>query len=209
MKNTASSTQTAVNRGCTMRSVSPAPCTLPTTRYSRGYTLLELIVSVGVFSIVMLAATGAYLSLIKLDKQSRSVSDVANNLSFAVDSMSRAIRTGTAYKCNNSIGSPNCVGASPPGTSFGFVDNESPTRAIVYQVVNNQVVATINGGTAIPLTDPRIRIDALEFRVRGVGTGDGIQPQVTFNIRGTMVTGPGKVTTFSIQSGVTRRRLEL
>lgn len=182
---------------------------IPRHVVSRGYTLLELIVSVGVFSVVMLAATGAYLTLIKLDKQARSVSDMSNNLSFAVDSMSRAIRTGTGYKCNNSLGSPNCAGASPPGTSFGFVDNESPTRAIVYQVVNNQIVATINGGTPIPLTDPRIRIDALEFRVRGVGIPDRIQPQVTFNIRGTMVTGPGTVTTFSIQSGVTRRRLEL
>ena len=128
--------------------------------------------------------------------------------------MSSTIREGTANKCNNSSGSPNCTVTA--GTSFGFIDNETPNRAIVYQVVNNQIVATLCSpapgclpGTPIPLTDPRIRIDALEFRVRGVGTGDGTQPQVTFNVRGTMVTGPGKTTTFSIQSGVTRRRLEL
>ncbi len=179
------------------------------TSRHRGYTLLELIVSVGIFGIVMLAATGAYLTLIKLDRQARAVNDVANNLSFAVDSMARAVRTGTAYKCNNNAGNTNCT--VTPGTSFGFNDSSTPARAIVYSVsASRQVVATINGGTAIPLTDPRIHIDALEFRVRGVGTtSDTIQPQVTFNIRGSMSIGPNATTTFSIQGGATRRLLEL
>lgn len=180
---------------------------IPLHPSSRGYTLLELIVSVGLFGVVMLASTGAYLTLIKLDRQARAVSDVANNLSFAVDSMARAVRTGTAYKCNNNAGNPNC--SSSPGTSFGFNDSDTPSRAIVYSVVNNQIVVQINGGTAVPLTDPRIRIDALEFRVRGVGVGDGIQPQVTFNVRGTMTLGVNTATTFSLQGGATRRLLEL
>ncbi len=177
------------------------------TTKQRGYTLLELIVAVGIFSVVMLAATGAYLTLIKLDRQARAVNDIANNLTFAVDSMARAVRTGSAYKCNNSVASPNCT--NTPGTSFGFNDNESPSRAIVYSLSSGQVVATINNGTPIPLTDPRIQVTALEFRVRGVGTGDGTQPQVTFSIRGTMVTGQNASTTFAIQGGATRRLLDL
>lgn len=176
-------------------------------RTHRGYTLLELIVAVGIFSVVMLAATGAYLTLIRLDRQARAVNEIANNLSFAVDSMARAVRTGTGYKCNNNGAVPNCT--STPGTSFGFNDSESPSRAIVYSLVNNQIVASVNGGTAVPLTDPRIQVTALEFRVRGVGTGDSIQPQVTFSIRGYMTTGPTASTTFAIQGAATRRLLEL
>lgn len=176
---------------------------------SRGYTLLELIVSVGVFAMVMLAATGAYLSLIRLDRHARAVNDVANNLSFAVDSMARSIRTGTGYKCNNNSGSPNCT--ATPGTSFGFNDSESPARAVVYSVSNGQLMASFNGGTAIPLTDPRVQVTGLSFYVRGVGTGDGIQPQVTFSIRGIMSTGTlaNASTTFAIQGGATQRLLEL
>lgn len=174
---------------------------------ARGYTLLELIVSVGIFSIVMLAATGAYLTLIKLDRQARAVNDVANNLSFAVDSMARTIRTGTSYDCVPGQGGANCT--TSPGASFGFNDSESPSRSIIYSLSNGQIVATINGGTPVPLTDPRITVSALDFRVRGVGTGDGLQPQVTFSIKGTMNTGPGASTSFSIHGGATRRLLEL
>ncbi len=184
---------------------------------ARGYTLLELIVSVGIFSIVMLAATGAYLGLIQLDRQARAVNDVVDNLSFAVDSMSRSIRTGTNYKCNNDSVTPVCTGS--PGHSFGFNDSDSPSRSVVYRLSNGQIVADITptGGSLVtyPLTDPRITVDRLDFYVRGVGLGDGAEPQVTFTMHGSMSTGASSVagatrtTSFSIQGGATQRYLEL
>jgi prepilin-type N-terminal cleavage/methylation domain-containing protein len=174
----------------------------------RGYTLLEMIVAVGIFAIVMLAATGAYLSLIQLDRHARAVNDVANNLSFAVDSMARSIRTGSDYDCTPGQGGANCWGGTP-GTSFGFNDSETPSRSVVYALSNGQITASINGGTAIPLTDPRITVSALEFRVNGVGTGDQMQPHVIFNVRGTMTTSAQASTTFSIQGSATSRYLEL
>lgn len=176
-------------------------------RASRGYTLLEMIVSVGIFSIVMLAATGAYLSLIRLDREARAVNHVANNLSFAVDSMARAIRTGTSYRCNNNAGSPNCT--ATPGTSFGFQDAETPARTIVYSLSSGRVVVSINGGTPIPITDPSITVQNLTFYVRGVGTGDGVQPQAAFTIRGVMPTSPGASAAFSIQGSATSRTIDL
>ena len=174
----------------------------------RGYTLLELIVAVGIFSVVMLAATGAYFTLIDLDRRARAVNDVVSNLSFAVDSMSRTVRTGTAYKCNNSSGTPTCT--VTPGTSFGFTDSETPTRSIVYSLSNGQVYQSVNG-TTYPITDPAITVQTLNFFVRGVGieTGTKIQPQVTFIIAGSMNAGQGKTVSFSIEGGGTQRLLEI
>lgn len=174
------------------------------TTSSRGYTLLELIVSIGIFSIVMLAATGAYLSLIRLDKEARATNDVVNNLAFAVDSMGRAMRTGTGYKCNDSIASPNCVATG--GTSIGFTDSSG--RAVTYGVSNSQIVASI-AGTTFSLTDPRVQIDSMLFYVRGVGTGDGVQPSVTYTIKGSMTTTSGVTRSFTLQSGATQRFLDL
>lgn len=182
-----------------------------------GYTLLELIVSVGIFSIVMLASTGAYLTLINLDRQARAVNDVVSNLSFAVDSMARAVRTGSGYKCDNNSGSPNCVNGSTNST-LGFTDSESPNRGVVYSLSNGQIMATIcssapcTGGVTSVLTDSRIVVQSLKFYVRGVGTvGESpkVQPQVTFVIAGIMNVGQGKVVNFSIQGGATQRFLEL
>lgn len=175
---------------------------LSARRAQRGYTLLELIVSVGIFSIVMLAATGAYLTLINLDRQARATNDVVTNLSFAVDSMSRAVRTGTNYKCNKT--GQSCP--LTPGTSIEFTDDLG--RTIEYELDTGQIKQEINNSPAF-LTDSRITIQTLNFYVRGVGTGDGIQPQVTFTIAGTMTAGVGKTVSFSIEGGATQRRLEL
>ncbi len=170
----------------------------------RGYTLLEMIVSVGIFSIVMLTATGAYLKLIDLDRQARSTNELVTNLSFAVDSMARSARTGTDYRCNKT--GTNCTG----GTSFRYTDADG--RQVDYEVSNGRIIETI-GGTVIPLTDPRITITTLNFHVRGVGTSEScgarVQPQVIFTVQGSMITGQGRTVTFSVESAATERLLEL
>ena len=67
---------------------------------SRGFTLLEMMVSVAVFSVVMVIVAAAYLNLLSLDREARATSDAADSLSFVVDTISaRTIRTGTTYQC--------------------------------------------------------------------------------------------------------------
>tara|TARA_B100000508_G_scaffold141011_1_gene145045 strand:+ start:9985 stop:10653 length:669 start_codon:yes stop_codon:yes gene_type:complete len=66
-----------------------------------GFTLIEMIVSLGVFSIVITIAVGALLVLISSNDQLQKEQTVMTNLSFAVDSMAREIRTGTQYFCDS------------------------------------------------------------------------------------------------------------
>ncbi len=170
----------------------------------RGYTLLEMIVSVGIFSVIMLAATGAYLKLIALDREARATNELVTNLSFAVDSMSRSVRTGSDYKCNKT--GTNCVN----GTSFRFTDADG--RQIDYELSSGRVTESINGA-AVALTDPRISINTLNFIVRGVGAaescGSRVQPQVIFTLQGSLVTGQGDSVSFAIEGSATQRTLEL
>ncbi|MCA9366806.1 type II secretion system protein [Candidatus Kaiserbacteria bacterium] len=66
-----------------------------------GFTLIEMIVSLGLFSIVITVAVGALLVLIANNKQLQQEQGVMTNLSFALDSMTREIRTGTKYFCES------------------------------------------------------------------------------------------------------------
>ena len=66
-----------------------------------GFTLIEIIVSLGVFSTVVTIAVGALLVLVAANQQLQSEQSVMTNLSFALDSMTREIRTGTAYVCDS------------------------------------------------------------------------------------------------------------
>lgn len=70
----------------------------------KGFTLIEMIVSLGLFSVVTTIAVGALVALIGTNEQLQNERSVMTNLSFALDSMTREIRTGTNYYC---AGRPN------------------------------------------------------------------------------------------------------
>jgi len=64
-----------------------------------GFTLIEMIVSLALFSVVVTIAVGALLVLIASNQRFQNEQTVMTNLSFALDSMTREIRTGTNYYC--------------------------------------------------------------------------------------------------------------
>lgn len=178
-----------------------------------GFTLIEMIVSVGLFAAVMLVATGAYLSLISLDRKARATNDLVTNLNFAIDTMEREVRAGNSFACGSGSGTPNCGGTG--GTSFTFVNDQGQTVTYRLDSTHHSIGQCIGAGactdgTDQALTDPRISVSNLNFYVSGVGTGDGLQPFVVFNVTGTLtpdsVTGP---ITFTIQSSASQRALEL
>jgi len=157
----------------------------------------------------MLIVMGAYLTLISLDRQARASNQLAASLSYAVESMARSVRTGTSYACNANTSSPNCVSG---GTSLSFRDAQNQT--ITYILKNDGSIGQCTGSlctsaSATALTDRRISITSLRFFVRGVGTSDYNQPNVTFTIAGTMTTDAGEVTDFAIQTGAAQRLIEL
>ncbi len=64
-----------------------------------GFTLIEMIVALAVFSVIVTISIGALLTLIATNQQLQAEQSVMTNLSFALDSMTREIRTGTRYFC--------------------------------------------------------------------------------------------------------------
>lgn len=76
-----------------------------------GFSLIEMIVALAVFASVVTIAIGALLILITTNQQLQAKQGVMTNLSFALDSMTREIRTGSHYFC----GSGNSVNAAVGG----------------------------------------------------------------------------------------------
>lgn len=188
------------------------------TQRHRGFTLVELIISVGLFALVMLVATGAYFSLISLDRKARATNQVVGSLSFAVDTMARGVRTGTNYQCLN--GTPDAYGNSTTGTctSFSYTDTVLGST-VTYILKTNGTIGRCEGAggctdaLASSLTDTNITIQSLAFYVRGVGTAAAptwaMQPNVMFVIKGTMSSGSGGQTVpFSIQESATQRLID-
>jgi len=200
---------------------------MKTVTTQRGYSLLEMLVSIGLFSLVMLLATGAFIKFMALEKVARYTNDVTNNLTFAVDSMARSIRTGTNYSCGGTAGVVNCWDDGQFGQdSFSFTDDQGRTITYVRRgdgaigrCTHSDSSTCLDSLTdSVALTDKRISIESLNFFVRGIGpAGDeqptatkNTQPQVLISIRGEMRPEPDKPPIrFTIQTLATQRLLEL
>jgi prepilin-type N-terminal cleavage/methylation domain-containing protein len=101
-----------------------------------GFTLIEMIVSLALFSVVVTISVGALLVLIASNRQLQDEQAVLTNLSFALDSMTREIRTGSAYVCGSE---PN-----RNGNSNIFRDGQNLDSISVSTVVDT-VVDCVNG----------------------------------------------------------------
>ena len=67
--------------------------------YNKGFTLLEMIVSLGVFAVCALIAVGGFVSLVESSKKTHSNKVVINNINYSIESMVREMRTGKDYFC--------------------------------------------------------------------------------------------------------------
>lgn len=177
--------------------------------YHRGYTLIELIVSIGLFAVVMLLSSGAYLLMIGLSRQAQGIATGIDNLAFATEVMARDIRTGTAYNCG---GLGDCPGGA---SSFSFTDSNGVIVSYAHgtQQGSGGVVGDITKD-GIPLTDPSVDVSSLTFYTAAGSSqtarqGDYQQPHVTIVVSGTVTYAAGKAEEFSIETGATMRGTDL
>ncbi|MEI6296366.1 MAG: type II secretion system protein [bacterium] len=80
-------------------------------KINTGFTLIEMMVSISIFSIVMVVVIGALLLLSDANKKAQAVRAVVDNLNFAIEDITRNLRTGKDYSCvvlnlDGSIGTP-------------------------------------------------------------------------------------------------------
>jgi len=187
--------------------------------YNKGFTLIEMMVSVAVFTIVMTVALGALLSMSESDRKAQTIKSVINNINFSVDSMSRSIRTGYIYHCDSAVSpvtSPrDCTGT--PSTSFAYRPADS-LNTIVYRLETSNaalcgqpasrvgcIVRSVDGGLNYsPITSAEVYIDTLNFYVTGTASAV-IQPKVTILISGVVNMNAEQNSVFNLQTSVTQR----
>ncbi|MBP9669258.1 MAG: type II secretion system protein [Candidatus Pacebacteria bacterium] len=181
----------------------------------RGFSLVEMMVSVALFAVVMLVSTGALLALIDATRKAQALQSVMGNLNTALDGMVRSLRMGSSYMCGGvGIGTNPCESGSTymSFTPFGADPDSLGSRWVYsYDAVNGRILKSEDGGTNyFSLTAPEVHIDSFSFYVIGTTVGDSTQPKVVITVKGTA--GGEKVktrTTFSIQATATQRLLDL
>ena len=175
----------------------------------RGFTLVEMIIALFMFSVVIGGISGLFISAIKSQKNTLAHQRLLNQTSYALEYMSRALRM--AKKQDNAT-MPPCIadGANyeSDGTYVKFVNHLENDDCQKFFVENNQLKQVKNNGAdTLELTDSTISVDSGNFTVLDQSSS---QPKVTvsFVIRDNTLPA-GQRPSISIQTTVSQRNLNI
>lgn len=178
-----------------------------TSTSDKGFTLVELLVSISLFIVIMTLSMGSIVGVFDANRKSRSLKTVLNNLNLAVESMSKEMRFGKNYHCGSggTLTVPQNCSSGDTFVSFLSSDN----LQISYRI-NNQTIERRVGlaGEWIAVTAPEIVIDELTFYTLGAGTADTLQPRTLIKIRSHAGSGKSR-SDFSLQTVVSQRAFDL
>jgi prepilin-type N-terminal cleavage/methylation domain-containing protein len=189
------------------------------TPRNRGFTLIEMMVAVAIFAIAMTIALGSLLAMSESNRKAETFKSVINNLNFALESVSRTVRTGTVYHCDVTSTPVNiardCAAVGASSVAFQSADASQGTLAYcrgngsTCSDTGTAILRSVNGGAYASITSPEVIITGLLFYVTGAAESPStIQPKVTILITGQVLSAPNstfKQTTFNLQTSVTQR----
>lgn len=75
-------------------------------KITAGFTIVELIVVLAVFATIMTAATSIFISIIQQQKNISNEQEILNQASYAIEYMSRSIRTAVTDESGSCLGAP-------------------------------------------------------------------------------------------------------
>ncbi len=211
---------------------------LRASRFSTaGFTLVEAMISIGLFTIIMVIGIGAILGVSATNRKTMTMRAVVDNLSFVMDDMARSVRLGDSIFCAQNSVVPNSAlditsggqpAASCPdgGNILAFepywnYDLNTLDNQVVYYISDVDGIGTIfkkpaesmdwNADPFIPITPPEIDIDVNKSGFWVTGAEDEaipIQPKVTIVLVGTVRIGNAS-TEFNLQTTVSQRLLDI
>ncbi len=139
-----------------------AVATAAARRSARGFTLIEMIVSLSLFIFVMTVAASSMLSIIDANRKSQVTNTAVDNLNFVIDDMSRTLRTGKEWV------------VQPDRNRITFVaQGNTAANTTSYFLDGEQIKMQVGSGVGQALTDPSLIVEKLIF---SIDSGTNIQP---------------------------------
>jgi len=188
------------------------------SKNNKGFTLIEIMVSVAIFAIIMTTGIGALVSITNSYRVSQQNKQVNDALNFSLESMTRELRLGHNYYVPSSgqvneieVGSLDNV-----NDSIGFIASDGRGYFIFrYNEENLSLERKTIGGSVgdntAQLTNPDlVEITNVRFIVIGtesLAEGDARQPLVWIQIQA-KPTGESDDSISTMQSLVSQRLLD-
>jgi len=193
----------------------------------RGYTLIEVMVAVGIFTIVIAAPTGFFVSSLKGQQKALASQEVLDETSYALEYISRSLRMAKKeLNCANKLEPTTCACLKNAGygTNYELIheDKKKGIKLTNYRnqcqeffldINDNRLKEVKDGGEAIPLTSDDLEIVSFKIGPQqdSWGQNDNKQPKITLflEVKGIESARPELQPKIQIQTTISQRNLDV
>lgn len=191
------------------------------TAHNKGFSLIEMMIAVAIFSVVMVVTMGALFMVVANNRKLQSMQTVVNALNFAFEDMARSIRVGSMYHCgysgvalDASIATVRDCASGTGETAMSFETDLGNTGTVSDQVIYRKNGSTIEkssdgGATFLAVTPPEVIITDLVFYVTGSSRSDTKQPRVIVRVGGYMQIRANERSYFNLETMMTQRLYDI
>lgn len=195
---------------------------MESVKKNKGFTLVEMIVAVGLFSLIASISIGAVLMIFSANTKSQTAKSVVDDLNLAIEDMTRTVRFGEKYHCGSSgnLSTPNdCENGSQSidtdGSDMLAVTFKGGT--VVYRRCGTDIKRSNSGAINCNHSSMKMIntedtvIEKLNFYVLGTSNilnGRFRQPYVIAVIKGYIGSRPDNQSRFFIQTMMSQRKID-
>jgi len=186
-----------------------------------GYTLIEVLVAVGIFTILIAAPTGFFVGSLRGQLKALSSQKLLDNTSYALEYISRSLRMAKKELSADPLtaclleGGTSLYGRNYQitrgGNGLKFKNYKDECQEFFLDGSDSRLKESKNGATPIALTAEDLEIISLKFKLSGESQTDNDQPRVTLflEIKG----GKGQMEELQplikIQTTISQRNLDV
>lgn len=183
---------------------------------TRGFTLIEMLVSIVIFTITISGLTVIFLSIIQTQTKILQTQDVMSQSSYAMEYMGNALRLAKKDAAGTCVGTANRNYYYQNGASalIRFLNYDDKCRQFLLSgtTLQEQWSTDATSGsfqTAIPVTSSKVMIDNLAWAVTGDTSIDSLQPRVTIMLKVEPVTSLANPAQMTLQTSLSQRQLDI
>ncbi len=149
----------------------------------RGFTLVELLVAIGLFSVIVAIAAGGFTNALRTQREVAGLIAAQSNASLALEQMAREIRTG--YLFCHAVGGTTpttctCPGAVPGQPwSCNDLDFYNADGVEVHYELTGGALEKGTPGSFQAITGDNVNVAHLSFFLQGQYEDDHWNPRIT------------------------------
>lgn len=143
-------------------------------KFNKGFSLVEILIYVGIFSIISIAVITSSVVVISSFSKTRDIRNILETGNVVFERMTREIRQSSGVDISNSV-----LGSSPGSLQLNSTDESGNPRTVKFIIENGALNLYQNGSLVDNLLGSDVSISNLVFRRIVTTAGEAVKIEMT------------------------------